>query len=60
MTKGMALPGFLTAEAEQVAHAIFRAVAEKPREVVYVKPVWLVIMAIIKAIPEKIFMRLRI
>jgi decaprenylphospho-beta-D-erythro-pentofuranosid-2-ulose 2-reductase len=60
MTKGMALPGFLTAEAEQVAQAIFRAVAEKPREIVYVKPVWLVIMALINAIPEKIFMRLRI
>ena len=60
MTKGMALPGFLTAEAEQVAQAIFRAVAEKPREIVYVKPVWLMIMALIKAIPEKIFMRLRI
>jgi decaprenylphospho-beta-D-erythro-pentofuranosid-2-ulose 2-reductase len=60
MTKGMTLPDFLTAEAEQVAQAIFRAVAEKPREIVYVKPVWLVIMALIKAIPEKIFMRLRI
>ncbi len=44
MTKGMALPSVLTAEAKQVAEAIFRAVVEKPREVVYVKPVWLVIM----------------
>jgi decaprenylphospho-beta-D-erythro-pentofuranosid-2-ulose 2-reductase len=60
MTKGMALPGFLTAEADEVAQAIFRAVAEKPREIVYVKPVWLMIMALIKAIPERIFMRLRI
>ena len=33
---------------------------EKPREVVYVKPVWLMIMTIIKAIPERVFMKLRI
>jgi decaprenylphospho-beta-D-erythro-pentofuranosid-2-ulose 2-reductase len=60
MTKGMALPGRLTANPEEVARAIFGAVTTKPREVIYVKPIWALIMAIIKAIPERIFMRLRI
>jgi decaprenylphospho-beta-D-erythro-pentofuranosid-2-ulose 2-reductase len=60
MTKGMALPGLLTADPEEVARAIFGAAVKKPREVVYVKPVWLMIMIIIKAIPERVFMKLRI
>jgi decaprenylphospho-beta-D-erythro-pentofuranosid-2-ulose 2-reductase len=60
MTKGMALPSVLTAEAKQVAEAIFRAVVEKPRDVVYVKSVWRVIMVAIKALPEAIFRKLRI
>lgn len=60
MTKGMALPGLLTAEPEQVAEAIYRALEMRPRDVVYVKPIWLIVMTIIKAIPEPIFKRLRI
>jgi len=60
MTKGMALPALLTAEPEQVAEAIYSAVEVHPRDVVYVKSIWLVIMTMIKAIPERIFKRLRI
>ncbi|MEJ0093006.1 MAG: SDR family oxidoreductase [Methylocella sp.] len=60
MTKDMKLPGLLTAEPEEVAEAIFRAVAVRPRDVIYVKPIWLIVMTIIKAIPEPIFKRLRI
>lgn len=60
MTKGMALPGLLTAEPEQVAQAIYRALEVRPRDVVYVKPIWLIVMTIIKTIPEPIFKRLRI
>lgn len=60
MTKDMELPGLLTAEPEQVAQAIFKAVTARPRDVIYVKPVWLVIMTIIKAIPEPVFKKLRI
>jgi decaprenylphospho-beta-D-erythro-pentofuranosid-2-ulose 2-reductase len=60
MTKGMALPALLTAEPEQVAEAIYSAVEVQPRDVVYVKSIWLVIMTMIKAIPERIFKRLRI
>ncbi|MBV9568920.1 MAG: SDR family oxidoreductase [Hyphomicrobiales bacterium] len=60
MTKGMSLPGPLTADPEEVAAAILHAVVTKPREVIYVKPVWRMVMAVIRAIPERIFMRLRI
>lgn len=60
MTKGMKLPGRLTAKPEQVADAIYRAVEVRPRDVVYVKPIWFIIMTIIKAFPEFVFKRLRI
>jgi decaprenylphospho-beta-D-erythro-pentofuranosid-2-ulose 2-reductase len=60
MTKGMTLPGLLTAEPEEVVEAIYRAVAVRPRDIIYVKPIWLIIMTIIKAIPEPVFKRLRI
>jgi Short-chain dehydrogenases of various substrate specificities len=54
MTAGMDLPARLTAEPAAVAEAIFRA-AGKQRDVIYVKPVWRLVMAIIRAIPEGIF-----
>jgi decaprenylphospho-beta-D-erythro-pentofuranosid-2-ulose 2-reductase len=60
MTQGMKLPGPLTAEPAQVAEAIYRAVEVWPRDVIYVKSIWRVIMVIIKAIPEPVFKRLRI
>jgi decaprenylphospho-beta-D-erythro-pentofuranosid-2-ulose 2-reductase len=60
MTRGMALPGLLMAEPEEVAEAIYRAVAVRPRDITYVKPIWLIIMTIIKAIPEPVFKKLRI
>lgn len=57
MTEGMDLPARLTAQPQEVAAAILRA-ADKGRSVVYVKPVWALIMAIIRAIPEPIFKKL--
>ena len=60
MTAGMALPGPLTAEPDAVAEAIYRAAAVKPRDVMYVKPVWRVVMTIIGSIPEPIFKRLKL
>lgn len=54
MTEGMDLPARLTAEPGAVAETIFRA-ATKQRDVIYVKPVWRLVMAIIRAIPERIF-----
>ena len=55
MTAGMKLPGLLTAEPEEVAEAIYRATAERPRDVVYVRPVWRIVMTIIGSIPESNF-----
>lgn len=57
MTAGMDLPGPLTAEPDEVARAILCAVAKR-RNVVYVRPVWRAVMAIIRAIPEPIFKKL--
>jgi short-subunit dehydrogenase len=59
MTKGMDLPKRLTASPREVAETIYRAVV-KGRDVVYVKPVWWVVMSIIRAIPERVFKGLSI
>jgi short-subunit dehydrogenase len=59
MTDGMALPPHLTATPEEVANAIDRAIRRR-RDIVYVKPVWRLIMAIIRAIPERLFKRMDI
>lgn len=57
MTAGMNLPPRLVAQPEDVAVAILRA-HESRREVIYVRGRWRPIMAIIRAIPERIFKRL--
>ena len=59
MTEGMVLPPRLTAEPGEVADAILRAV-DRRHNVIYVRPVWRLIMAVIRAIPEPIFKRLKI
>ncbi len=59
MTEGMALPSALTAKPEEVAAAIYRA-DERRRNVIYVRPVWRMIMTIIRLIPEPVFKRLRL
>jgi decaprenylphospho-beta-D-erythro-pentofuranosid-2-ulose 2-reductase len=60
MTAGMKLPGPLTAEPAEVGRAIYRCAEGRRGDVVYVRPVWRLVMAIICAIPERIFKRLRI
>ena len=57
MTEGIPLPAALTAQPEDVACDIYRA-WKRGKDVVYTKWFWRYIMAIIKAIPEKIFKRL--
>lgn len=57
MTEGMDLPDALTASPDRVGEAIRQAVARR-KDVVYVLPVWRLIMLIIRAIPEPIFKRL--
>ena len=59
MTEGMALPASLTAQPGEVAEAIVRAV-ERNRNVIYVRPIWWPIMAVIRNIPERIFKRMNI
>lgn len=58
MTAGMDLPGMLTAQPEEVARAVVAAIDGR-REVVYIRPVWRLIMAAIRALPEPVFKRLR-
>lgn len=59
MTEGMDLPARLTAEPDAVGRAVLRAVRAR-RNVIYVKPVWWLVMAVIRAIPEAIFKKMRI
>tara|TARA_B110000902_G_scaffold178178_1_gene202041 strand:+ start:4643 stop:5380 length:738 start_codon:yes stop_codon:yes gene_type:complete len=54
MTEGMDLPARLTAQPSEVAEAIARAV-ERKKDVIYVRPIWRIIMAIIRSIPEYMF-----
>lgn len=57
MTAGMTLPPLLTASPDEVARAIHAAYRSR-RDVVYVRPVWWLIMALIRIIPERVFKRL--
>ncbi|WP_170479721.1 SDR family oxidoreductase [Ruegeria arenilitoris] len=59
MTQELDLPEKLTAQPSEVADAIERAVRKK-KNIVYVKPIWAIVMFVIKAIPEAIFKRMRI
>jgi short-subunit dehydrogenase len=54
LTAGMKLPKALTAEPDEVAQAVLDAEL-KGRDVIYVRPVWRIVMAIICALPERIF-----
>ncbi len=58
MTKDMKLPNLLTAEPQEVGAAIYRAAEASPRDVVYVRPIWRLVMLVIRAIPEPVFKRL--
>lgn len=59
MTEGMDLPSRLTCQPEDVARAIRRGLKKK-RNVIYVRPVWRLVMAVIRRIPEPVFKRMRI
>ncbi len=59
MTEGMKLPAPLTAEPDEVAQAIIKA-EDKRTDEVFVRPVWFLIMAIIRNIPERVFKRLKL
>lgn len=59
MTEGMELPARLTATPAQVAAAIAKAV-RKRRNIIYVLPVWWLIMLIIRNLPEAVFKRTKL
>lgn len=59
MTAGMKLPAPLTAEPGQVSAAILKA-QDGGKDVLYVLPVWWLVMSIIRAIPERMFKRMKI
>jgi short-subunit dehydrogenase len=59
MTEGMKLSPALTATTEAVAVAVEKAVRRK-RDVIYVKPVWALVMLIITHLPEAVFKRTRL
>jgi decaprenylphospho-beta-D-erythro-pentofuranosid-2-ulose 2-reductase len=59
MTEGMNLPSRLTAQPSEVADAIAGAV-ERRKDVVYVRPIWRLIMTIIRNIPERVFKGMKI
>ncbi len=54
MTEGMDLPARLLASPQEVAQAVVKA-TNKRRNVLYVKPIWQVVMTIIRLLPEPIF-----
>jgi hypothetical protein len=60
MTADLKLPPVVTAEASEVGDAIYKAVAGTKKNVIYVRPVWRVIMTIICAIPERIFKTMKL
>ena len=59
MTEGLDLPARLTAQPDEVARAIERAVTKR-QNIIYVRPIWRLIMAIIRTIPEPVFKRLKL
>lgn len=59
MTESMNLPANLTAQTEEVAKCIVRAV-QREKDIVYVRPIWRPIMLIIRSIPERVFKRMKV
>lgn len=60
MTEGMKLPPALTAEPEEVGRRVYRAAEVKKTDSIYVRPVWRLVMAIIRNIPEARFKRMKL
>jgi decaprenylphospho-beta-D-erythro-pentofuranosid-2-ulose 2-reductase len=54
MTERMDLPQRLTAQPKEVAEAIARAV-ERKQDVLYTRPIWRLIMLVVRNIPERVF-----
>jgi decaprenylphospho-beta-D-erythro-pentofuranosid-2-ulose 2-reductase len=59
MTEGMKLPARLTAQPEEVAAAVLKAEV-RGRDILYVRPIWQLVMLVIRLIPEAVFKRLKL
>ena len=59
MTKEISLPSKLTAKPDDVAIAILDAVKKK-HNIIYVKKIWLLIMKLIRGIPERFFKKMKL
>ena len=59
MTEGLPLNPKLTATPKQAADCIYKAYKSK-KDIVYVLPIWFLIMTVIKNIPEFIFKKLKL
>lgn len=59
MTESLKLPKPITAQPKQLGEAILKAVKKK-KDVIYVLPIWRLIMLIIRNIPEGIFKKLKL
>jgi decaprenylphospho-beta-D-erythro-pentofuranosid-2-ulose 2-reductase len=59
MTEHMKLPPLLTATPEEVAEAVLAGL-DRGKDVIYVRPIWLLVMLIIGMIPERVFKRLKL
>ena len=59
MTKHMKLPPVITATPDEVGERVFAGV-DRRKDVIYVRPVWRLVMLIIRAIPERLFKRLQL
>lgn len=60
MTAHLKLPGLLTVMPDRVAEDIFQADITRPRDVIYVARRFRLVMAVIGALPEALFKRMRI
>ena len=59
MTNNIELPKKITAHPDQVGKAIFNAVKKK-NNIIYVSPIWRIIMMFIRYIPEQIFKKMKL
>ena len=60
MTAGLKLPNLLTAAPDEVGRAIYRAAEITKRDVIYVRPVWALLMMVVRNIPEKVFKKMKL
>jgi len=59
MVEHLQLPRSLTATPEQVADRVVKAM-KKNKPIIYVRPIWRIIMFVIRAIPESVFVKLKL